>query len=111
MKLPTEIFGNVAVVHTPSEFGEDQLPSFRECVGKLGLSNIVVDLDGTELIDSEALTELLDTDERLQVAGGRLKIATANAMNRRIFEITRLDQYLEVFDGVVEAVRSFRRGL
>lgn len=111
MKLATEIFGDVAVVHTPSEFGEDQVAGFQECIDATGKRQIVIDLDGTEVIDSQGLTELLDADERLQATGGRLKVATTNAINRRILAMTRLDQYLEVFDGVVKAVRSFRQSL
>ena len=38
-------------------------------------------------------------------------VATANAVNRKILEITRLDRELEVFSGLVEAVKSFRAGL
>jgi anti-anti-sigma regulatory factor len=36
-----------------------------------------------------------------------MKIAVANPANRKILEITRLDQQIEVFESVVEAVRSF----
>ncbi len=39
--------------------------------------------------------------------GGEAKIAATNLNNRKIFEITRLDQQLEVFDSVVDAVKSF----
>ena len=37
-----------------------------------------------------------------------VKIATTNAINRKIFEVTRLEQQLEVFDSVVDAVKSYR---
>ena len=39
--------------------------------------------------------------------GGEVKIATTNSANRKILEITRLDQHLEVFDSVIDAVKSF----
>ena len=38
---------------------------------------------------------------------GDLKIAASNLANRKILEITRLDQQLEVFDTVIDAVKSF----
>jgi anti-anti-sigma regulatory factor len=44
----------------------------------------------------------------LHIAQGDLKIATSNPINRKILELTRLDQQLEVFDSVVDAVKSFR---
>jgi anti-anti-sigma regulatory factor len=40
--------------------------------------------------------------------GGEVKIATTNPTNRKILEITRLDQQLEVFEDIVGAVRTFR---
>lgn len=39
---------------------------------------------------------------------GDLKIATTNSINRKILEVTRLDEQLEVFDSVIDAVKSFR---
>ena len=42
------------------------------------------------------LGALLDAQEALRRAGGDLKIASTNPSNRKIFEITRLDQQLEV---------------
>jgi len=107
MNLPTEIFGNVIVVHTPEELGTDQVGPFAACVASLERSQVVFDLDNTELLDSAGLSVLLDVQERLRAQGGEAKIATTNATNRKILEITRLDQHLEVFDSVIDAVKSF----
>lgn len=106
--FPTEIFGDVIVVHTPDEFGGDQGDQFVSCASHLERHNVVADLDSTEMLDSAGLTALLDAQQRLRDAGGQLKIATTNVANRKILEITRLDQQLEVFDSVVDAVKSFR---
>ena len=38
--------------------------------------------------------------------GGEVKIATTNAANRKILEITRLDRQLEVFQSVIDAVQE-----
>jgi anti-anti-sigma factor len=76
-------------------------------VPALERKNVVLDLDNTETLDSKSLEALLNVQEKLRTEQGDVKIATANANNRKILEITRLDQYLEVFEGVVDAVRSF----
>jgi len=60
------------------------------------------------MINSRGLTSLLDGQDRLREEDGELKIATTNATNRKILEITRLDQQLEVFDSVIDAVKSFQ---
>lgn len=107
MNFPSEIFGDVMVVHTPEEFGVDQAPSFANFLTNVERRNIVVDLDGTENLVSGGLEALLDGRDKLQAIGGDVKVATTNRHNRKILEITRLDQQLEVFDSVIEAVKSF----
>jgi len=108
VNLPTEIFGDVIVVHTPEELGGDQSDSFTAYIPGLDRRQVVLDLDGTEMIDSQGLAALLDVQDKVRNAGGEVKIASSNATNRKILEITRLDQQLEVFENVLDAVRSFR---
>jgi anti-anti-sigma factor len=107
MNLPTEIFGDVIVVHTPQELGSDQREGFEGYVPTLERSKVVLDLDGTETLDSEGLTALLNVQESLRGKQGDAKVATTNSVNRKILEITRLDQQLEVFASVIDAVKSF----
>jgi anti-anti-sigma factor len=107
MKLPTEVFGNVVVVHTPEELGEDQSSQLATFLSTLDRVNVILDLDGTEAIDSAALTALLDSQESLRQVSGDLRISTSNKVNRKILEITRLDQHLEVYESVIDAVKSF----
>jgi anti-sigma B factor antagonist len=107
MNLPTEIFGDVVVVHTPEEFGTDQAAGVEQFLTTVERNHVVLDMDNTEMIDSEGLTTILESQENLRELGGDLKIATTNHVNRKILEITRLDEQLEVFDSVIEAVKSF----
>lgn len=107
MKLPTEIFGNVVVVHTPEDMGESRAREIEQYICSLDQSNVIVDLNGTESIDSDGLTLLLNAQEILRQANGGLKVATTNSVNKKILEITRLDQDIEVFDSLIDAVRSF----
>ncbi|MCH7726642.1 MAG: STAS domain-containing protein [Planctomycetes bacterium] len=107
MNLPTEIFGNVVVVHTPEEISEDHADQFQRLLTSQERVKVIVDLDGTESIDSAGLEALLDAQEQLRGESGDLKISTTNSVNRKILEITRLDQQLEVFDSVIDAVKSF----
>src|SRR6476661_6852665 len=108
MNLPTEVFGNVAVIHSPEELVAEQAELFQNYIGHQEQQNIVLDLDNTEALDSAGLTALLDVQNGLREKTGDLKIATTNSINRKILEITRLDEQLEVFDSVIDAVKSFR---
>lgn len=108
MNLATEIFGDVIVVHTPEELSTDHAEAFEAYLPTLERRRIILDLDGTELIDSRGLTAMLNAQDKIRDLGGDVKVASSNATNRKILEITRLDQQLEVFENVIDAVRSFR---
>ncbi|MEN6450452.1 MAG: STAS domain-containing protein [Thermoguttaceae bacterium] len=108
MNLPTETFDDVVVVHTPEELGAEHCDAFEAFVASLSRPNVVLDLDGTETLDSKGLGSLLNVQDRLRDAHGEAKIAVNSATNRKILEMTRLDQQFEVFDSVVEAVKSFQ---
>jgi anti-anti-sigma factor len=105
--LPTEIFGNVLVVHAPEEISEDPPARLNEFFQNCDKACVVLDIDGTENIDSSGLELLLSIQERLRNDLGDLKVSSSNAVNRKIFEITGLDQQIEVFECVVDAVQSF----
>src|SRR5262245_11499137 len=107
MKLPTEVFGNVVVVHTPEELSCDTAGQLESFLTSLERCNVIVDLDGSETIESTGLEALLGAQEALRALAGDLKLATCNPANRKILEITRLDQQLEVFESVIDAVKSF----
>jgi anti-sigma B factor antagonist len=108
MNLPTEIFGNVVVIHSPEELVQDHAGMFQSHLTSQERSNVVLDLDNSEAIDSVGLAAILDAQDKLRETDGDIKIATTNAANRKILEMTRLDEQLEVFDSVIDAVKSFR---
>lgn len=105
--LPTEIFGEVIVVHTPDELVEEQVESLQSYLVSLDRNKVVVDLDHTESLDSATLTSLLDSSDSLREKNGDLKITSSNLVNRKILEITRVDRQLEVFQSVIDAVKSY----
>jgi anti-sigma B factor antagonist len=108
MQLPTEVFGNVVVVHSPEELGADQADAFEHFLADTTPPQIVLDMDNTEMLDSQGLSALLNAHDQVRKQGGDVKIATTNSVNRKILEITRLDQQLDIFDSVIDAVKSFR---
>ncbi|MCA9270646.1 MAG: STAS domain-containing protein [Planctomycetales bacterium] len=107
LNLPTEIFGDTIVVHAPDELAEEQADEFVAYVTALERSNVIVDLDATESLDSKGLEAIMESREVLHDLQGDLKIATTSKVNRKILEITRLDRQVEIFESVIDAVKSF----
>lgn len=108
MNLATEIFGKCVVAHAPEELGADQATGFIQFLTHLDRQDVVLDIDGTEQFDSAGLSALLDAQEALRALGGDLKVANTNLNNQTILHMTRLDQQLEVFESVIDAVKSYR---
>jgi len=107
MNLPTEIFGDVLVVHAPEDLNEEHSNKFQQFLLSQERVKVVVDLDSVESLDSAGLGSLLNVQDDLRTAFGDLKLIAGGLTNRKILEITRLDQQLEVFDSVIDAVKSF----
>lgn len=59
---------------------------------------IVVDLRGLQFMDSSGLRALVTADDRARKAGRRLVIAPGPPQVRRVFEITQLDERLDLVD-------------
>lgn len=111
MKLTTETFGNVMVVHTPDELTDDNCAAFLESLTEsinAGQLQMVLEMDRTDQYDSAGLTVLLDLQDRLREKGGAVKVSGLADPGLKIFEVTRLDQRFDLFDSVIDAVSSFR---
>ena len=108
MNATTEVFGDCAVVHAPQDLGREAAERLEAYLRSLEQIHVVLDMDDVEQIDSVGLTMLLDAQELLRTLGGDLKISSAGAVNRKILEITRLDRQLDVFESVIDAVKSYR---
>jgi anti-sigma B factor antagonist len=111
MQITTEIFGNVLVAHTPDELTDDTSADFvnslSEAINEKHFQ-VVLQMDRSDVLDSEGLTALLDLQDLTREQGGNLKISGLEEPGKKILEMTRLDQRIDLFDSVIEAVASFR---
>ena len=61
-------------------------------------SSIRLDLSGVEFVDSSGLRVLIDAHQRLDEAGGALRLVSPSDPVRRLLEISGVDGYLTVSD-------------
>jgi anti-sigma B factor antagonist len=106
-KLPTEIFSEGVVVHTSEAMMQESSPQLSAALASLESSHVVIDLDELEHLDSHRLITLLDAQERLRELGGDLRIATGKAANRKLLDISRVSDRVEIFESVLDALQSF----
>lgn len=67
----------------------------------------VAQMDRDDSLDSAGLTALLDLREELWQHGGNFKVCNLTETSQKVFELTRLDDHLDTFDSVIDAVASF----
>lgn len=71
---------------------------FRDAYRKGGdhVSDYVIDLAGTDYMDSCALGMLVLMHERLASSQGRVRVINADTGIRRILELAKLDQLIDI---------------
>ncbi len=69
-----------------------------------GSKKIVLDLKGTEIVDSTALGAIVKVHTSLQTSGGVLVLAGVGDGIRRVLSMTRLDRVFTIVASVDAAV-------
>jgi anti-sigma B factor antagonist len=95
--------GEIAVVTLRGELDAHDAPRLRElfaeaidAVGSVGTARLVLDLSTVEFLDSTALGTMIGAVRRARESGGEVAFVLPETTARRIFEITGLDQVLDV---------------
>lgn len=86
-------------------------PRLREHLVNLiddGHRHVVVDLSATDFLDSTGLGALVAGFKRLRAHEGDMRLVCSTARIRKVFELTRLDLVLPIFESVEDACRAER---
>lgn len=93
----------VTHVTLAGEFDLAGVQQFESVLGELEAESpetLVIDLSGLDFMDSSGLRALVMADQRARRAGRRLAIVPGPPPVRRVFEITQLDDRLDLIDSV-----------
>ena len=71
-----------------------------------GHKHVVVDLSATEFLDSTGLGALVAGFKRLRAHQGDMRLVCTTDRIRKVFELTRLDRVLPLFESVEDACRA-----
>jgi anti-sigma B factor antagonist len=74
-----------------------------------GANHLVIDLSGTEYLDSTAMGVLVGVLRRVGESGGWVRLVGLKPRIRRLFQITRLDQILPIFETEEEALADLAK--
>lgn len=110
MPITTETYGDVSVTRLEDELTLDNVSRFQAAVDQPieeGIRNFVIDMEKTEYLDSDGFEAFDDLIHRLDESGGQVKFSGLGPTCRKIFELTRFDRRVDIFDSLLDAVRSF----
>jgi anti-sigma B factor antagonist len=108
-RVDVDLDANVHVVTVGGDVDLHSAPVLRARLAELvdaGAAEIVLDLSEATFLDSMALGVILSAKRRVAAVGGRLELVVSTPEVRRIFEITMLDQVLDVHDTRADAIRG-----
>lgn len=71
-----------------------------------GARRFVIDFSRTGYIDSSGLGVLITLSKEIRAQGGDLRLASLNADLQRLFELTKLDTFFRICDGLEEALQE-----
>jgi anti-sigma B factor antagonist len=109
MSVAIDRSGEWSVLHVDGEVDLSTAPRLREQLLTLvldGTVRVVVDLTGTEVLDSTGLGALMAAYKRLRARGGEMRLVITTPRIRKVFEITRLDLVLSIFESIDAAVAT-----
>lgn len=103
--------GAVTILELAGELEVSEAPALRDLLGAAVAgpqSRMLLDLTAVTFIDSSGIGVLVGAQRLADAAGSRLGLAGANAGVRRVFELTRTDRVLRLFDTAAEGVAALR---
>lgn len=105
--MDTTIEGDKAILAVRGSVDLTTAPGLRTRLAELiddGHTCVVVDLSGTDFLDSTGLGALVAALKRLRMKEGEIRIVCSSGHVRKVFEITSLDRVFamhETLDGAL----------
>jgi anti-sigma B factor antagonist len=96
------------IVRGPIKLGESakNFSGYLEEVLKEGVETVFVDLENIDLVDSTGLGELVGYLQRFEEEGRRMAFINPAVRLRKLFELTRLDEVMPIYEDRVQAMAA-----
>ena len=108
-KLTTRNLGEATVIDLSGrlELGEGSV-ILRETLQNLaGGAKVLINLTDLSFIDTSGLGELVSAHTRAQNGSGELKLTGIPSRVEKLFQMTKLDRILDVYDTEADAIQSW----
>lgn len=112
MQMTTHIHNNTQILVLTGRFDAHDIKVFDQWMTanlSRETAQVIVNLAEVIFIDSTALSSLVTNMKRCRQMGGDLRICALQPTVRVIFELTRLDKAINLFNSEEEAISSFKQ--
>ncbi len=100
----------IVILDIQGEIDLYNAPEIKDTIQKLieeQKYNIIINLEKVSYIDSSGIGALISSLSNLKKYQGSLKIINVYASVKKVFELTKLTSFFEIFDSEDEAVSKF----
>ena len=111
MEIKNRTVDGIAVLDINGEIDLYNAPEIKETIKKQmdgGLKKVIINLDNVSYIDSSGIGALISSLSNLKKVGGGLKIIKINDTVRKVFELTKLTSFFEIYDSEDEALAAYK---
>lgn len=111
MDIITNIVGDIPTVRVIGSVTAQNAPELTEALGDVAFqrgARVAVDLSDVTSIDSSGLSVLINVVTRTRLIEGRVAIVAPSTFVRGVFEVTRLNSWMDVFDDPEKAAEFLK---
>ena len=102
--------GNIVLLDINGEIDLYNAPEIKDIISGLieeQKYSIIINLDKVSYIDSSGIGALISSLSNLKKYQGGLKIINVAGSVKKVFELTKLTSFFEIFDNEADAVASY----
>ena len=112
MDISSRVRGDVVILDISGEIDLYNAPEIIDIVNKLidqKKYSVVINLKEVTYIDSSGIGALISSLSNLKKYHGGLKIINVFASVKKVFELTKLTSFFEIYDSEDDAVKAFQQ--
>ena len=111
MEIERRESSDVVIFDINGEIDLYNAPEIKETIKEEmnnGKVNIIINLDKVSYIDSSGIGVLISSLSNLKKVGGALKLINVYASVRKVFELTKLTSFFDIYDSEDAALAAFK---
>lgn len=106
-----EEIDDIIVIKLPQDINVSEAKDFSNLLEffiQKGFSKFIIDFSNTKFVSSAFLSILVSTKKRLFSSKGNIVLSNISSNIQKIFEITELVSFFDIFISIEEAVEHFQ---